>query len=692
MRSVARRALTLGAIAGTVLAWSGCDSRQQTEYVTGISTQVTVPRDLKAILINVSVGGVQQFCQAYTVYNGRVQLPRSLGEFAASKTPSATPITVTVVGLTEDFSETSSNPLYTACEISAAKVNQNNVRILRRSRQPYIPDEILFLPMPLKFSCFEKDCGDTDDKTCKAGRCESANTDEHSLPKFTTDLIDGTGGACFAASQCFAAAVPAVLVDANDCTYALPNTPSAPPVVAGAPPNPIIACQPGVPCEGINVEITFDGGYNREIIDKDPVEGFLVPDPLKPQRFKLAPGLCDMVKGFDPDGNPAPHRITAVRATGLCRAKGQFQPLCADDQLAAMGTPLGISSLPEPPKTICKPKELLSAKSVLMIIADDTENNAIFYTGGEGGGTGSAEIAKSDLVTLALSDPAFTNTYIGLSTFPGSAGAACSPHTIDVIPAVARNARPQIVSKFQSLKPAGSRKGSGAVLNLRGALDDAYTALKAITDANRRAVLVIGNRSFDTANSCGGGPGTPADRSTLARTADKIDTYVGLFARDNAVPDTDPPPELTGARDVARAGEPVDPAHPDPRFFDARKDKKAATSALRKVIDDLATCAYDVPAVDPSKDDAVLTYSDPVAVPGQQKTFYSINHDAACTGDTAAADGWGYNATKTRMFVCGKACDDYRTTLRTASGYAAAYGQTSLAVPLFAHEKACAPK
>ncbi len=683
MRSVARRALTLGAIAAVALAWSGCDARKQTEYVAGISTQVVVPRDLKAIVINVSVGGVQQFCRAYTVYNGRVQLPRSLGEFAQAKTPSADPITVSVVGLTEELSDSSMNPLFTACEVSAAKVNQNNVRILRRSRQPYIPNEVLFLPMPLKFSCFGKDCGDADDQTCKAGRCESADTDRFALPKFSADLIDGTGGACFVASECFAAAVPPVLVDPNDCTYALPNTASAPPLAPGAPPNPIAGCPPGIPCDGINVEVTFDGGYSREILDKDPVEGFSIPDPTKAQRFRLAPGLCDMVKGFDPDGKAAPHRITSIRATGLCRAKGQFQPLCTDDQLAAMHTPGGVSTEADP-KVTCKPVELMPAKSVLVILADDTENNAIFYNG-SGTGTGSAEIAKSDLVSAALSDPAFTNTFIGLTFFPGSAGAACSPHTVAVVPAVARSARAEIIAKFAALKPDGSRKPAGTLLNMRGALDDVYTTLKndiSEPKPNRRAVLVIGNRGFDQ-NSCGG---TSADRATVARTSDKIETYVGLFARDNSAPDTDPAPEVPGALALAQSGKPPAAAGAP---FDARKNRTAAIDALRKIVDDLATCAYDVPA-DPGND-GVLTYSNPVPLPGQ-RAFGSIVFDGACTSDGAAGNGWGYNATTKRVHVCGKACDDYRETLKTAAGYAAQYGQTALAVPLFAHHAGCAPK
>lgn len=679
MRPVAHRALTIGAILATTIGWAGCDAKQQTEYVAGISTQVVVPRDLKAVVISVNVGGVGQFCRAYRVYDGRVQLPRSLGAFAAGKSPSTDPITVSVIGVAEELNDSSSNPLFSACDTVAAKVNQNNVRILRRSRQPYVPEEILFLPMPLKFACFDTDC-EGEDKTCKAGRCESSTTDEKLLPKYSPELVDGTGGACFPASECFAAAVPAVVVDPNDCTYALPNTPSAPPLAPGVPPNPISSTG-----EGLNVEITFDGGFNREIIDKDPVEGFFMPEADKPQRFRLGPGLCDMVKGVDPQGKPTAHRITAVRASGICQPKGIFQPLCADDQLAAMGTPGGVA--PSGGANVsCSPAELKPAKSVLMVLADDTENHEIFYTGGEGSGTGSAEAAQSDLVSEALRDPSFSNTYFGLTFFPGGAGATCGPHPSSVTPALSATSHPAIVSEFAARKAPGSLKPKDAELSMSGALDDTYAALKSgFADANRRAVLVVGNRGFDKAICAG----TPAARATAARTADKIDTYVAILARDQfIVPQPDPPPAVPGAQSVAEAG-----AKPgsSARAFDARKDKTQAAEVLRKIIDDLATCAYDVTA-DPGND-AVLTYSDPVAVPAaQQKPFYSIGHDAACTTDGAVGNGWGYNATSKRIYVCGKACEDYRSILRKAAAFSAQYRQRALAVPLFAHKVNCAPK
>ena len=50
MRSFVRFTIVASCIATAVIA-SGCEAKQATEYVTGISTQVTVPRDLKAVRV-----------------------------------------------------------------------------------------------------------------------------------------------------------------------------------------------------------------------------------------------------------------------------------------------------------------------------------------------------------------------------------------------------------------------------------------------------------------------------------------------------------------------------------------------------------------------------------------------------------------------------------------------------------------
>lgn len=661
-------ALGTALVLGTV--WSGCEATKQTEYVAGVSTQVQVPRDLKTIRLDVSVGGVPKFCRAYRVYDGRVQLPRSLGSFPTTDNNLGEPITVTVVGFTDDVSDPARSNEYDCLKTIVAG---DNARILRRSRQPYVKDEVLFLPMALKYSCFDKDCETSgQDRTCKAGRCVDAATDQTKLPKFSEDLVDGTGGACFHASECFASAVPAVVVDTNDCTYALPNTASAPPQVEGAPPNPITTVG-----EGVNVEITYDGGYTREILDKDEAEGFTIPDATKPQRFRLAAGLCDMVKGVDPDGNPTKHRITAVRATGLCQAKSPFQPLCAADQLAGMGADAnGVSPNSDAPDA-CNPIELKPPKAVLMVLADDTHNSDLFYTQ-----------AGQATVGLSLSDPAFSKTEIGLELFPGNglSGGTCGPagsFTPAVTPRIASQAKTDVLAAFVQRDPTtagneGALKPIDTPVLLDGALGDAYTLLGGAQYADyfRRAVLVLGNRGFDS-NTCAGNQ-TPADRAAAAHTASKIDTYVLMLARDNQLPaDT----VLPGANELAIGGG-TDFA------YDARANKSNAQDAFQRIVNDLATCVYDVPtAAERPAAGQSLSYSDPVA-----GSTVVLPFNASCNSQTANASGWGVDPTNDkRVYLCGDSCTGYRSVVRTAALYAAQNLQPALAVPVFAHKEGCAP-
>jgi hypothetical protein len=690
MRASTRRVLTLGVVAATALAWSGCDAKKQTEYVAGVSTQVAVPRDLKAIRLDVSVGGVQLFCRAYRVYDGKVQLPRSLGEFPAQGTPGPDPITVTVSGFTEDFSETSTSDVFDNCTLIAPKVGGTQLdmktpqgtRIIRRSRQPYVADSVLFLPMPLKYSCFDTKCPD-EAMTCKAGLCLDAKVDETKLPKFSEDLISGLGGGCFHASQCFAAGVPAVLVDPNDCTYALPSSASAPPLAMGVPPNPVMS-----PGDGINVEVTYDGGYNREILDKEPDEGFTIPDPTKPQRFRLAPGLCNLVKGTDGAGHDTAHRITAIRATGLCQAKSPYQPLCADDQLAAMGTPGGVSSNPTPPNG-CSAQQLTPAQSALMVLADDTNNSKPFY----------ASANDKEAVTISLSDPAFRKTDIGLTYFPGPTD-SCSGFENAVPFANAFLAKDQIFASFEA-KAASDGAALNATLEdvgLGAAIADAAMKLQAAyPTANRRALLVIGNRGFDDASTACGHKAIAAAAGAKAL---GVDTYVVMLARDLEVPgstvDVPLPVVVPGADAVAVAGSPA--TAPSPLgAYDARLtgNKGRAQDAFRQIVEDLATCAYDVvpPAVALGADD-VLSYSDPVAIPPAQATTYTIPPAAAgtCTKAGDTGNGWGVDATTpSRIRICGAKCDEYKSALKKASAWSLQYKEPALAVPVFAHKKTCAP-
>jgi hypothetical protein len=699
MQSSIRNVLVLSALAGAAAIASGCEGAKQTEYVAGISTQVQVPRDLRTIRIDIAVGGSITFCRSYKVYDGRVQLPRSLGAFPVRTDAArlAEPVTVTVTGFTEEVE--TGNQIF---DCIGTVTPGENARILRRSRQPYVKDEILFLPLALRYSCFDKDCesGTSGEKTCKGGRCVDAVIDPRALPRFSHDLVDGTGASCFNARLCLGrdaetgvtAAPAAISLNAEDCTYGVLGSKDLPPPAFGDPP----PAEEIPNWEGVNVEITYDGGASREILDKDPDEGFVVFDPNKPQQFRLAPGLCDMVRGYDAEllaqleaeGDPdamakakTKHRITAVRASGTCRAKSPYQPLCEHDQLAAMG--VGADGVaPGPVPASCTATELTPAASVLMVLVDDTDNHSIFFTGkGDDTAQGPGQTADSVLVNLALDDPAFSQTDVGLTFFPGGADAStCEPITRAVEPAISRTAKKDIVELFAAraadpsiLKPAGTP------VDLRAALDDTFALLEsaAFSSYHKRAVVVLGNRGFagnaPPAAACGG---SPEDRAAAAH-ASGIGTYVVLLARDD---DTQPPPtaeqELGPAHQLALAGG-------SEGAYDARTDKLLAQQGFQKLVADIATCAYDAPAA--LAPQTPLTYSDPVL-----GTTHTIAHDPACTEAGDAGNGWAQDGAG-RVYLCGDACGTYRTVLQTAAAFAAQHLQPSLAVPLFAHEPGCAP-
>jgi hypothetical protein len=702
MRSFVSRAIILGTCLGAGVVWSGCEAKQATEYVTGISTQVAVPRDLKAVRVEVNVGGVPQFCQGYRVYDGKVQLPRSLGTFAnTDRAITGGPITYTIAGVTSADTEAD---FFATCR--AAKVSEDAVRILRRSRQPYIRDEILFLPMPLKYSCYDKPCGD--EETCKGGKCVSATLTEEqaraAFPKYSPDLIDGTGGGCFSSQLCLGAAAPAIVVDPENCVYAVANTPSAPPLLdpLADPFRPTCttaatcgsgvcnngrcdALPPNLPWAGTNVEIVYDGGLNREILDLDAEEGFAFSDPANPQRFKLAPGLCEMVRGMDDKGQPTTHRITAVRASGTCQPKRLAQPFCAADQLAQMGVdPNGIAPNANPPSD-CSSVELKPPRSALMIVVDNTQGHSAFFN---------AEQIKA--VELPLKDPAFEKTDIGLVYAPVAGGCtANAPPVIALEPAL--TVRQKLIDNF--LQFAGN---PGALLpgapSYEGVLASSYATLSALPNTTyKRAVVVVGNRDFD-AEACAGISGTPAQQALAARTtpADPtkpINTYVIQLVKTdpNKRLDVQPPDPAADVIDpgifgLAQAGSST-PPNPD-----ARGTKKNAKDSFQQVINSLATCVYDVPndAKAPGPEDTV-SFSHPIL-----GATTKVSPNAACNAEGVPGSGWGYGTspspTTKRIFLCEESCKAYRDVLAQASDFALLYQQPPIPVPVFAHKKSCEPK
>jgi len=655
-----KRAACLLSLSLVGLVWSGCSKKEATEYVAGVSTQVKVPRDLKAVRLSVSIGGVRTFCRAYRAYDGKVLLPKSLGSYALNDPAQSGPITFQIIGLSDALAEGDELDDL-ACGDKVGGDNKS-VRILRRSRQPYVPDEILFLPMPLKYSCFDKDC--PDEQTCKGNVCVDAlNTLK--LPKFRDDLVDGSGADCFSITQCLAAALPALPVTLDDCTFAVAGTKDAPPPLPGVP-NPFAGAPTG---DGVNVEVTYDGGYVTEVLDKDPDEGFSIPDPNHPQQFRLAPGLCALYKGGEKSGK----RITAVRASATCRPKVITQTICQDDQLAAMGVDKdGLSPASTVPDG-CKTFELLPPKTALAVVIDDTQEHHKFFDDDPNAIiNGQSKIKFA--VSLAFADPAFNRADFTLLYTSGPLAPTCAAPT-DTTPAIplesARTAAPKISTSIDAHK---TMLAASSEPRYEEGLKRAYDAISANPDYFARAVIVIGER---WANSCGGVGDKATDRASAAKlSASKIQTYTFDFAS----ADNDTQAQIDASALAVAGGSPDN-------YADARKDALAAKETFQKVVDQLATCAYDN---EPSLKDGVdkLGYNNPVS--GQ---FVGI--DAApvgsCPTGQESVNGWGRSPDGKHIFLCGKACTDYRQTLRDASLITNAYGKPNPAMPMFGWAAACAP-
>jgi hypothetical protein len=692
MRSYVSRSIVVGACLLTAVIAAGCEAKQATEYVAGISTQVTVPRDLKAIRIDVAVGGFRTFCQGYKVYDGKVQLPRSLGAFATSNSAvSGAPITYTVAGVSNGDIDAG---FFLDCDL--AKVGKGDVRVLRRSRQPYIPDEIRFLPMPIKYACWDKDCGE--EETCKGGKCVPAALSleqaKEKFPPFSPDLVDGTGGTCFSASLCMGLGAAALTVDPETCTYALVNGKDEPPRAKDAQGNPVPSPFPPLPIDpstgkpppwdGLNVEVTYDGGLNKEILDLDPEEGFVYAgDPQTSQRFKLSPGLCEMVKGRDDKGQPTLHRITAVRASGTCQPKRLAQPICAADQLAQMGVdPGGLASNPTPPND-CSPAELKSPRAALLVVVDNTSGHQAFFNPDE-----------LKAVEFPLKDPAFERTDIGLSYAHAASCATNAEPAVALEPS--RDVRQKIIDSIGVFAADKTKLFAGGP-EYEGALVSAYAKLTALPDTYfRRAVIVLGNRDFDVDQcSVANTEGSVIDVAKRARENNPLDankpinTYVIQLAKTK--PEDQPSDPLAiapGLIQLAEAGA-GSPIHYNP---DARGTKKNAKDSFQQVINSLATCVYDVDddLKAPGAEDSV-SFNDPLL-----GAVTKVPANTACNTDDVPGTGWGYGgkppAGKKRIYLCQDSCTKYRDVLAQASDFALIYQQPPIAVPIFAHKKACEPK
>lgn len=645
---------SLAALVGVASVGGGCSGAKQTELVAGVSTQVRVPRDIRTVRVDVTRNGAPFLCRAYRVYDGKVLLPRTLGTIPVGSTSDA--ITISITGFTAAESEPGYNAFTDECLVTPGvtkeKVDGGGARVLRRARLPYDPETIRFVPMPLRYSCFDKECdpNNTGEKTCKAGECVDAALDVSKLKTYVPGIDDGTGSACFSPKTCFPQnGIPPYVVDPDNCIYAVPGTLSAPGVTSADP-------NAG---EGVNVRVVYDGGFTKEILDLDKEEGFFLPDPNLPQRFQLSPGLCRMVNNTpDTDGNLPAHRISAVQTFGFCQPKLITQPICAAEANAIMtGNEDGVASVTDGLAT-CLAREISPAPASLLILAEKSVAMKNFY--------GLADIGTK--LNTQLQDPLFAKLETGFKFLRGTlTGCADTTHLpADVGFGPAKTTSPQIASLFTAAASDPALPAASDPLFYDLALKSTGTLQPLFgSTAPLKSLVILGNHGFGA--SCGGNLVNLANDIKNANisahalvvgsqaTADGAGAAAAFGS--NAI-------DLTVANDASQAE--IDMAN------------SAALAAFGNIIAELTTCAYDPPSdVTVTDADKVLFYKN------FPDTTESYPFDASCT--TAGADDapgtWG-NDSNGKIALCHSACKTVRTAHAAEAQVALQQNRRAQAMPV----------
>jgi hypothetical protein len=636
INSIVKRGLaTTLLFAGLAASWSACTTIP-TEIVAGMTTQIQVPKELKAVGIVMRYGSQLIFCKAYPVVDGSVTLPSTLG-FAPQEARAdevLEPLTISVLGFRteqgEDFDQN--------CIVSVADADSDEVMVVRRSRTPYIPDRILYLPMPLKESCSNVPC--PDDQTCIGGLCETIDVDAEKLVEYRDSLIFGRGGTCFSPKLCLpsAATQPAILVDPADCTFKFPVPPdtSPPPTTPG----------------NLNVEVVYNT-FGTEILDLDDKEGFVFPDENDPLTFRLASNLCA--------SNYKTGRIVAITAAPVCPAKRALQPIC-DDELAGiqagMRSPTGGVTSAEGLCTFADP--LVSTESALYVLMDSSAAMAEFF------GPDGLQFA----VETPLENPLAARIRIAFSFVPAAASGCMGANSflmpdfgfddVDVV-------RQPIAD---ALGDVGSLQPDNPQIFLDVALKGAHQALAALTPTtsalfNRRAMVIVGNRDFQ--QHCGGD-----DVATIAQTArtdDDIFTYAAVLDAPPGAPQFGDNP-VASATAIATAG--------GTQVIDAVGDEAEGALAVQKIISDLGSCVYDPQSLIVAGTDTFLSYVHPVTL-----TRTDIAFESGCQNEGTSAAGWNVDDSGA-IRICGQPCDALRDDLTDVAKTFAALGETAPAVPIVA--------
>jgi hypothetical protein len=216
-QSVRFHLLALPPLACAVALASGCSADKKTsgELIVAIQTDMSLPKDIDQVRIDVRSFGNVVFKNTYPVGAGGLRIPATLGILPGADARSL--ITIRVIAFQRGKPRMLREVVTT--------VPESRLATLRLPVQ-WISDGSAKQPDPTNEEDIRSSCADGN--TDIAGECVPWDIDSSTLPDHKPEEIfgggkeDGTGGSCFNTSGCLAGATP-LQVDTATCTAIVPE-------------------------------------------------------------------------------------------------------------------------------------------------------------------------------------------------------------------------------------------------------------------------------------------------------------------------------------------------------------------------------------------------------------------------------------------------------------------------------------
>lgn len=476
-----------------VLAWFGCSTPQPTGIVVGVTSQIPLPRDLRAIHVLVEADGAAPSCTTYA------RLPITVD----TRSSGGRSVTVTVAGFAQ--------------EPAGDCANLDGALLVRKARTTFVDGQLLYLPMALRHACALVACSATE--SCSAGECTPIDVDSSGLIHYSDALAYGDTSFCFPVSKCADNRAPVVPLGREDpCTFVLPVK------------DPANDAGPIMLDAGVNVQLVHDD-LTTEMLDLDPKEGFSV-DPAKQDRFTVSPGLCRT--------RFANGKVNAVLVDVGCPEKPPLSPICTEDAKMAND---------KEPQNLCVSGELTPTRSALYVLLDHSASMKEFF-----GATKLQEALNLALQapTLRTSLVGITLLPANASDCGAATNRFATPDVPFGVASTVAKAAGDLLGDSSKIDPSDPMLFLDAALAAEGG----YRALENLASDgkgpfNNREVLIVGNR--DLWAHCSPGVGDPVQHAFIASSEKNIHTAVialkappeaGQFMRDPVV----------DALSIARAG------------------------------------------------------------------------------------------------------------------------------------------